>query len=304
MKELIKMINKRSFLVDVAKYQPASLKAYAQAGAKGAFIQVSVGTSIVAPNAHGQVKSAKYRGLAPYAYFYACFGSNAVQAKKEAEFAMACAKKAGIPEGAYFGVDWEQQDNYTSGPASLNTTAIIEAMTVLQRAGFKPLLYSSASLLRNKINIDSVIKRFGTCLWVASYATMGAINTPNFNYFPSMNGVAIWQFTNNWRGLNVDGNISLIDLDGKASHKLADKKDRPSIPSHGTFIINQTLKLHTSAHVSSVALATLHKGDAVKYDKTIIGPLRTWIRQPRGYGRYGYLCAVDRYGKLLGKVAK
>ena len=27
-----------------------------------------------------------------------------------------------------------------------------------------------------------------------------------------MDGVAIWQFTDNYRGLNVDGNITLIDL--------------------------------------------------------------------------------------------
>ena len=41
---------------------------------------------------------------------------------------------------------------------------------------------------------------------------MGRIDTPNFGYFPSMNGVAMWQFTDNWHGLGVDGNITLIDL--------------------------------------------------------------------------------------------
>ena len=27
-----------------------------------------------------------------------------------------------------------------------------------------------------------------------------------------MNGVSIWQFTDNWRGLNVDGNINVLPL--------------------------------------------------------------------------------------------
>src|SRR5699024_4571609 len=84
-------------------------------------------------------------------------------------------------------------------------------MEVCAKAGYKVLLYSDASLLRNNIDTARIVKRFGTCIWVASYPTDYATE-PNFNYFPSMEGVAIWQFCDNWRGLNVDGNISLVDL--------------------------------------------------------------------------------------------
>ena len=85
-------------------------------------------------------------------------------------------------------------------------------MTEIKKAGYKVGLYSGASVLRNNVDASTIVKKYGTCLWVASYATMGRIDTPNFGYFPSMDGVAMWQFTDNWHGLGVDGNITLIDL--------------------------------------------------------------------------------------------
>ena len=56
------------------------------------------------------------------------------------------------------------------------------------------------------------MKSFGTCLWVASYKVSGRQDYADFNYFPSMDGVAIWQFTDNYKGYNVDGNIAVVDL--------------------------------------------------------------------------------------------
>ena len=84
----------------------------------------------------------------------------------------------------------------------------------------------------NNIQTSAVISKFGDCLWVASYATSGRIDKPNFGYFPSMNGVALWQFTDNWHGLNVDGNISLVDLhaEKKAQHQAVKPKPAEKIP--------------------------------------------------------------------------
>ena len=39
-----------------------------------------------------------------------------------------------------------------------------------------------------------------------------------------MNGVAIWQFTSNWHGLNVDGNVALVDLNQATDQKKAAPK--------------------------------------------------------------------------------
>ncbi|MDK7075592.1 gametolysin, partial [Lactobacillus gasseri] len=69
-------------------------------------------------------------------------------------------------------------------------------------------------LMRDKINTSRILAKYPNCLWVAAYPSGNgtAVSEPNFGYFPSMNGVAIWQFTHNWRGLHVDGNINVLPL--------------------------------------------------------------------------------------------
>ena len=62
------------------------------------------------------------------------------------------------------------------------------------------------------MNSSRIVKTFGTCIWVASYKISGRQDRADFNYFPAMDGVAIWQFADNYRGYEVDGNICLIDL--------------------------------------------------------------------------------------------
>ena len=120
-------------------------------------------------------------------------------------------------------LDWETGDgNVVSNGKTVSTRAIIAFMNTVKKAGYKVMLYSGASLLRNNIDTKSVVEKFGTCLWVAAYPYSGATSTPNFGCFPSMDGVAMWQFTDNWCGLNVDGNITLIDLH-------AENKSKPAV---------------------------------------------------------------------------
>lgn len=194
---------KMTYYVDTAKYQPNDLSTYKKAGASGAIVQITVGSSIKAPKGGHQIHSAHLLGLHRLFYHYACFGHSVNQAVKEAKFACKTAKSYGYKTIHIF-CDWEGQDNDTSGSVSQNTEAILAFMREIRKEGFTPGLYSSASLLRTKINIKPIIKEFGTCLWVASYPYAGATNDADMRYFPSMDGVCLWQFTDNWRGLNVD----------------------------------------------------------------------------------------------------
>ena len=307
------MISKKSYGVDVAKYQPESLRAYAKAGAKYAIVQVSVSNSIVAPRAKKQIASAKANDMEVMGYFYGCFGHSATQAASEAHFAIKNAKSIGLPKGSYLGVDWERTNNNVKGDVSQNTAAIIQAMKVIRNAGYIPLLYSGADLLRNKINTKQVVKQFGTCLWVASYAISGRVNTANFNYFPSMNGVAIWQFTDNWNNLKVDGNISLIDL--KSNESVPNPQQSKPAPAKststertwtdvqgmtwhaedGTFITGGAINLRWGASTESMLITTLPAGSVVKYNAWARDSAgRVWLQQPRGSNHYGYL--VGRVG--------
>lgn len=219
----------RSYGVDVAAYQPTSLKKYYDAGAKFAIIKATEGTGYFNPNAVGQIKSAHHYKMFVHAYHFANFGHSIHQAKIEAKFFVERCKALNISRHRYLVLDWEGSPyNYVQGDVSDNTQAIIAFMNTIKKLGYKPMLYSSASLLDNNIGEELIVKNFGDCIWVASYATMGRIDQPDFGYFPSMKGVAIWQFTDNWKGLNVDGNVSL--LKHKAAKSAAKKVDKqPSI---------------------------------------------------------------------------
>lgn len=225
-------VSKKSYGVDVASYQSTTVN---YAGAKFAFVKLTEGTEYTNPKAEAQIKSAKANGLMVMGYFYANHSASVSRARSEAKYAVAKAKAYGIPAGSYLADDWEQgSGNNVNGSATANTDAVIAAMQVIKEAGYKPLIYSGAYNFRNCLSISRIVKSYGTCLWVASYKISGRQDYADFNYFPSMDGVAIWQFTDNYHGLNVDGNICLIDLkiSSNSSKPKPAKKAAESLSQH------------------------------------------------------------------------
>lgn len=227
----------RDFVVDVAVYQSTDMSAYKRAGARQVIVKATEGLGYINPKASAQVKSAHDNHMYLHAYHFATFGNNVGRAKMEAKFFVSHAKKLNISKKRYLWLDWETGDgNVVINSAYSNTKAILAFMKVCHKAGYKVGLYSSASIFRQYVDTAKIIKKYGTCLWIASYATTSRIDKPDFNYFPSMNGVAIWQFTDNWCGLSVDGNITLKELITDAVKVPAKKvvtkpKSKPQTPN-------------------------------------------------------------------------
>lgn len=225
-------VSKRSYGVDVASYQSTTVN---YAGAKFAFVKLTEGTNYINPKASAQIKSAKAHDLMVMGYFYANHSSSVTKAKAEAKYAVAKAKDFGLPAGSYLADDWEQgSGNAVTGSAMANTDAVLAAMQVIKDAGYKPLVYAGAAIMRNRLDTSRIIKTFGTCLWVASYKVSGRQDYADFNYFPSMDGVAIWQFTDNYKGYNVDGNIAVVNLkvSSSSSKSKPAKKATESLSQH------------------------------------------------------------------------
>lgn len=235
-------VSSRSYGVDVSSFQSTDLSKHAKAGSQFAIVKVSEGTSYRNPNAAGQISSAKATNMMPMAYHFATFGANSSAAVAEANWAIKSAQATGLPKGSYIACDWETGDgNVVTGGKDASANAIVAFMNKVKAAGYKPLLYSGAYLLRSNINTSTVLKSYPNSLWVASYATMGRIDNPDFNYFPTMDGVAIWQFTDNWRGLYVDGNISLLPLSySDASTQAPAAQSKPSTTLSTTNNTNNT----------------------------------------------------------------
>ena len=203
----------RDFAVDVAVYNSTDMSAYKRAGARQVIVKATEGLGYINPKASAQVKSVHDNHMYLHAYHFATFGNNVGRAKAEAKFFVSHAKKLNISKKRYLWLDWETGDgNVVINSAYSNTKAIMAFMKVCHSAGYKVGLYSGAYILKQYVDTAKIVKKYGTCLWVASYATMGRIDKPDFNCFPSMNGVAMWQFTDNWCGLGVDGNITLKEL--------------------------------------------------------------------------------------------
>lgn len=300
-------VEKRSYGVDVSDWQVSDLSAIASAGAKYALVKVSEGLNYKNPKASAQINSANSNGMMPAGYHYAHFGADSNRAVQEGNYTVNSAKSAGLPAGSYLACDYEEgSGNSTFQGYSASGDAIVAFMTVVANAGYKPLLYSGKEILTKRVDVKKVTGKYGTCLWIASYEYKSGtrLDNPDFSWFPSMDNVAIWQFTDNWKGLNVDGNISLVDLktDGKPtpqSSKPVVKQPTPQsfvdelgdtwYKEEGKFYPNGTINIRYGARTTSDIIGTVTKGDCVKYDAYSRHGGYVWIRQPRANGQPGYL---------------
>lgn len=263
----------KSYGVDVSGYQDTDLTKYSQAGAKYTIVKLSEGTWYTNPNAQGQVNSADKLGMATYAYHFANFSDSTAEAEKEADFAIQQAQKVGIKPGTYFAIDWETEGNanVVDGNTEQNTSAILAFMRKVSAAGYKPLVYTGAYNFQNHLNVSEIIKQFPNSLWVASYKTTGEIDEPDFNYFPSMEGVAIWQFTSNWRGLHVDANVNVLPLSSNASttddkdkaisvnYQVVDDDNNGAVVASGTFSGKSNTSLSNRSIIDTNAPDVLNK---------------------------------------------
>ena len=305
-------VEKRSYGVDVSSFQGTDLAKYANLGAKYAFVKVSEGLDYRNPKAETQINSAKDNGMMVSGYHYARFSANSGVAVQEGHYAVNSAVAVGLPKGSYLACDWETgSGNVTNQGYEASANAVLAFLDVIVAAGYKPLLYSGKSLLTNNVNVKKITDKYGTCLWIASYKTMNRQDAADFGYFPSMDNIAIWQFSSNWYGLDVDANITLIDLKSDApSLKPQPSNPAPSKPTpktwtdvqgmtwhaeDGTFITGGAINLRWGANTDSMLITTLPAGSVVKYNawsRDSAG--RVWLQQPRGSNHYGYL--VGRVG--------
>lgn len=301
-------VAKRSYGVDVSSFQGTDLSKYATLGAKYAFVKVSEGLDYRNPKAQAQIKSAKDNGMMVGGYHYARFSANSGVAVQEGHYAVSSAVAVGLPKGSYLACDWETgSGNVTNQGYEASADAILAFLDAIVAAGYKPLVYSGKSLLTNNVNVKKITAKYGTCLWVASYKTMNRQDTADFGWFPSMDNVAIWQFSSNWYGLSVDANITLIDL----KSDMPAPKPQPSNPDSaktwtdvqgmtwhaedGTFITGGAINLRWGASTESMLITTLPTGSVVKYNAWARDSAgRVWLQQPRGSNHYGYL--VGRVG--------
>jgi LysM repeat protein len=211
--------------VDVANYQDSTQEYFAGLKNLGATFSIvklggsggGEGTHYQNPKASAQLANSAQSGLNVAGYFWGQFGADQASAKHMAGLAVSDAQKFGLKQGSTIALDYEAG---ASSNKEANTAAIKAFMQAIKEAGYKPALYSGAYYMKTNVNIDEIGKDFGTCLWVASYKTLNSQTEPDFNYFPSMKYVAMWQYGDCWYNLSIDADTDLVGFISKGGVKI------------------------------------------------------------------------------------
>lgn len=274
-------------MVDVYSNSPRSFAT--QSGVDVVMVKATQGTRYVNPYCDIDYQQAKKAGKLLGFYHY-CDGSN-----PEAEAKYFYKNTKNYVGEAVPAVDWESYQNSSWGNKNYVRRFVDEYHHL---SGVWPLIYVQQSAINQVANCA---KDCG--LWVAWYASMSwkSWTTPNANFsVKPWSTYTAWQFT----GGDMDRSMVNTTREGwlKLAHakKTAIQKKTGWVKKSGEFVLGQALEIHKTPHIDSPAIAKLPKGSVIKYDATLQGPKRLWVRQPRSKG-YGYIVGKDKYGKALGK---
>ena len=197
------VLNKGDIFLDVASWQPEDLTSILNVvGTRKTFIKLTEGTSYLNPKAKGQSNTSDVQGY----YHFARFGGNVGLAKQEANYFINNAKN--YKSARYAVLDYESD---ASSDKNANTTACIAFMNILKNNGFIPIIYSYNPYFNANLNLNQITSKYPHSIWIAAYATAGRIDSPDYNWLPKVNHSRFWQFTQNYKGYNVDGNVVLMN---------------------------------------------------------------------------------------------
>lgn len=216
---VVKNVPANSYGVDVSDYQGNDMSVYARHGAKFVIIKLAEGyyPSAGGATAHAKVSSALANNMMVMGYHFYHYNSSVADAQHQAQVAIDAAKAAGVPQNSYIALDWESEygRGENCGSTAENTQEALAWMRAVRQAGYLPMLYTGTAYLNAHFNKNAILNEFPGSFWVAYYP-YSTYNHPSYSApmesFPSMDGIAIWQFSNDMYGLNTDGNINVLPL--------------------------------------------------------------------------------------------
>lgn len=153
-----------------------------------------------------QVASAIAQGKRAHTYIWYQVGGNANLGEQVLNTFLPQVK---TPKGSIVALDYESG---ASADKQANTNAILHGMRMIKAAGYTPMYYSGKPYTVANVYVDQIIREFPNSLWMAAYPDYNVTPVPNYNVFPSMDGVAIYQFTSTYIAGGLDGNVDLTGI--------------------------------------------------------------------------------------------
>lgn len=256
-----------------------------------------------------QTTSDLQRGIHAHTYIYAQF-SGRWQADQMLNYYL---PKVRTPKGSIVALDVE-----SGWP---DADSVLYALNRIKSAGYTPVLYGYKNFLINHLGYNNLLNVSNQYpLWLAEYPDYAVRRYPNYNFFPSFNNVAIFQFTSTyiWGGLDGDVDLTGITDNGYTKNTQPQQAPKPAQQpqkntqntssttwrdalgdtwhsERGTFTAGTRINLRWGARTTSSRIATLAPGSVVKYDAWSVHNGYVWIRQPRAQGGYAYLAVRNAY---------
>ncbi|KZU94565.1 GH25 family lysozyme [Lactiplantibacillus plantarum] len=269
------------------------------------------GTNIPQTTYNSQVKSAQQAGKRVHTYLWDGVGGNMTNAKAMMAYYL---PRIMTPKGSIVALDYEDG---ASNSVTANTNVILAQMALIKAAGYTPMLYSGKAYLNAHVNTSAIVKAYGNCLWLAEYPDYLVRTSPDYNWFPSMDGVAIFQFTSMYKAGGLDGNVDLTGIT-KSGYTTASKKQAQAnvkkaqatkqatfkvvkYSQLGVFYPNLTLAVRYTDSDKVSQVAAYHKGESVTYNAVIIEHDYVWARYTRSNGLYGFIKLGVTNGQAYGK---
>ncbi|MCT1241157.1 GH25 family lysozyme [Lactiplantibacillus plantarum] len=269
------------------------------------------GSNIPQTTYNSQVASAKQAGKRVHTYLWDGVGGNMTNAKAMMAYYLPRVK---TPKGSIVALDYEDG---ASTSVTANTNVIKAQFKLIIAAGYTPMLYGGKDYLSAHVNVSAIVRAYGSCLWLAEYPDYLVRTSPDYNYFPSMDGVAIFQFTSMYKAGGLDGNVDLTGIT-KSGYTTASKaKAQANVKQaqaakkatfkvvkydqRGVFYPNRTLAVRYTDSDKVRQVATYYKGESVIYNAVIIEHDYVWARYTRSNGLYGFIKLGVTNGHDYGK---
>lgn len=153
-----------------------------------------------------QVASGIAQGLRMHTYIWYQVGGDKQAAKQCMDYFL---PRVQTPKRSIVALDYEDG---VSCDQSANTDAILYGMNRIKQAGYTPVYYSYKPYTLAHVDYKRILAEFPNSLWIAAYKDYNVTTVPDYAYFPSMDGVAQWQFTSMYKAGGLDGNVDLLGI--------------------------------------------------------------------------------------------
>lgn len=247
------------------------------------------GTFIPQTTYQSQVASGIAMGLRMHTYIYMETGSNQAQTKQMLDYYLS---KVQTPKQSIVALDYESG---ASADREANTDNVLYGLRRVKEAGYTPVLYSYKPFINAHLDYARINSVFPNSLWVAGYRDYSVMTRPDYNYFPSMPGINMWQFTSTAIAGGYDYNVDLLGItlngykNGNVEHpksetkaieqgQKADNTPKSAIQVGNTVRVKFGVK-HWANGVGmpSWVQSNTYKVQEVSGSKLLLGGIMSWI---------------------------